>query len=99
MTPQTASPPDRRQQRPESFVANAALRDVLPKRIAACASRHNFSTAMSRAHPAPVQIARHGFKVPRARSESFPTLPNAGREIEFLMVNAGFRPSQKVVAT
>ena len=40
-------------------------------------------------------FARQGFKVPRARSESFPNAPEAAGEIEFLTVNAGFEPSQK----
>jgi hypothetical protein len=43
--------------------------------------------------PAPAQTARQGFKVPRARSESFPNAAEIGREIEFLTVNAGFEPS------
>jgi hypothetical protein len=38
------------------------------------------------------QIARHGFKVPRAHSESFPNAAESGREIEFLTVDAGFEP-------
>jgi hypothetical protein len=47
----------------------------------------------SRAQPAPAEIARHGFKVPRARSESFPNAAESGREIEFLTVDAVFGPS------
>ena len=47
---------------------------------------------LSRAQPAPAQIARHGFKVPRARSESFPNAAESGPEIEFLTVKAGFWP-------
>ena len=52
-----------------------------------------------RAQPAPVQIARHGFKVPRARPEPFPDAAESGREIEFLPVKAYFGPSSKVVST
>ena len=47
----------------------------------------------SRVQPAPAQIAWHGFKVPRARSESFPNAAESGRKIEFLTVDAAFGPS------
>src|SRR5215472_5717772 len=46
-----------------------------------------------RAQSAPAETARQGFKVPRARSESFPNAAEIGRKIEFLTVNAGFGPS------
>jgi hypothetical protein len=53
----------------------------------------------SRAQPAPVQIARHGFKVPQARSKSFPNAAEIGQKTEFLTVNGGFGPSSNVVST
>ena len=39
--------------------------------------------------PALAEIACHGFKVPRARSESFPNAAEIGRGIKFLTVNCG----------
>jgi len=47
---------------------------------------------------APAEIARHGFKVPRARSEPFPKAAESGRKIKFLMVNGGFAPYQHLVS-
>jgi len=50
----------------------------------------SLALAISQAQPARVQIARHGLKAPRARSESFPNAAEIGRKIKFLTVNAGF---------
>ena len=44
------------------------------------------------------QITRHGFKVPRARSEPFPKAAESGRKIKFLTVNGGFEPYQHLVS-
>jgi hypothetical protein len=52
----------------------------------------------SRAQPAPAEIVRHGFKVPRARSESFPNAAEIGRKIKFLTVNAAFEPYQHLAS-
>ena len=53
----------------------------------------------SRAQSAPAEIAHHGFKVPRTRSEPFPNAAESGREIEFLTVYGGFGLSRNVVST
>src|SRR5262252_8951171 len=49
----------------------------------------------NRAQPAPAEIARHGFEVPRARSASFPNVAESGRKTDFIAVKAGFGPSSK----
>jgi hypothetical protein len=46
----------------------------------------------------PAQIAHYRFKVPRARSKSFPNAAEIGWEIEFLTVNAGFEPYEHLVS-
>ena len=47
----------------------------------------------SRAQPAPIQIARHGFKVLQTRFKSFPTLRKSAGKPDFSRSMGGVGPS------